>query len=468
MKGFSPWPGKLVPASETTLRKPPGNLRSKVNQCVYFFGSNNFAWLPEDSLKPYAEYKEQNMKLNKSNSFKEAITVIEEYIRRGCPDEIPGPAGDNAAAGSLPSIEDDITAIFPDKNNKSESADSLPASSKGAAAAVANASQKDYSRKPFTSKPKRPAVTNNNISDDTDSLPVKKVKADNSDSGASEETNAKSNSKAGARKILARTSQFLRDTNSGTNNSDLDVGSASAKAKSIRPSSLKFGFIGLGSMGQRLVKNLLNSGHSVTIWNRTPSKCKDFVKEGAHKATTPADVVAAADITFSCLSDPHAVKEIVFGNCGVLAEIRAGKGYVEMTSIDSETSNDVSEAIIARGGRYLEAPVIGNGKQQAEDGNLTVIVSGDRSLFDDCNSCLQAISQHAFYLGGQIGDASKMGLAVSMLMGNLIGSLAESMALADRAGLQQKDLLEVLAMSPLNCETLISKGRAMIDGGFAT
>lgn len=67
-----------------------------------------------------------------------------------------------------------------------------------------------------------------------------------------------------------------------------------------------------------------------------------------------------------------------------------------------------------------------------------------------------------------MGDASKMNLVISMLIGNLIGSLAESMALADRTGLGQKDLLEILSVSPLNCQTIISKGKAMIDGGFAT
>jgi 3-hydroxyisobutyrate dehydrogenase-like beta-hydroxyacid dehydrogenase len=139
-----------------------------------------------------------------------------------------------------------------------------------------------------------------------------------------------------------------------------------------------------------------------------------------------------------------------------------------MTTIDADTSNDISEAIMARGGRYLEAPLIGSGKLQAEEGNLTVIVAGDKSLFDECNSCFQAISKQAFYLGSQVGDASKMNLVISMLIGNLIGSLAESMALADRTGLSQKDLLEILSLSPLNCQTLISKGKSMIEGGFAT
>ena len=481
MKGFSPWPGKLVDASQTSLKKPPGNLRGKVNHCVYFFGSNNFAWLPEDSIKPYQEFKEANLKLCKTKAFQAAVELIEDFIRRGCPeDDTPGVEEDLLPSSSnLPSIDDDVAAIFADGKT-----DSSPVKSNS----TSSSTQKDYSRKPFSGKTKRlgsnsTTVTNNNnssnnVSDD-DSTPVSGPPAKRSRANASIEDNgtaavdSKAAAKTGtARNILNRNTQYLLDSSSSTATTDgtneLDVGTVSAKSKAIRASSLKFGFIGLGTLGQRLLKNLLNSGHTVTIWNRTPSKCKDFVKAGATKVTTPADVVASSDITFSCLSDPHAVKEIVFGNCGVLQEIRTGKGFVEMTTIDAETSNDISEAILARGGRYLEAPVIGSGKQQAEEGNLTIIVSGDKTLFDDCHSCFQAISNQAFYLGGQIGDAAKMSLVVSMLIGNLIGSLAESMALADRTGLSQKDLLEILSQSPLNCQTIISKGRGMIEGGFAT
>lgn len=468
MKGFTPWPGKLVEPNNTTLKKPPGNLRSDVSHCVYFFGSNNYAWIPETSIKPYAENKEANIKLNKSKSFKEAIQLIDDFISQGCPASLDPTIGDNDSAGNgkgLPSIDEELSTIFADGK--------APKVEPEVKAATNSSSQKDYSRKPFTKVRKPAAVSSNtNNSNEEDAAPPAKKSRTSAEEPVAVSAASKSaagSAKQGARNILARTSQYLLDSNAGSNNTnELDVGAASAKSKSIRASSLKFGFIGLGLMGQRLLKNLLNSGHSVTIWNRTPSKCKDFLKAGATKATTPADVVSASDITFSCLADPHAVKEIVFGNCGILAEMRSGKGYVEMTSIDSDTSNDISEAILARGGRYLEAPCIGSGKNQAEEGNLTIIVSGDKSLFDDCNSCFQAISQHAFYLGGQVGDASKMGLVVSMLIGNLIGSLAESMALADRTGLSQKDLLEILNVSPLNCQTIISKGRAMIDGGFAT
>lgn len=367
---------------------------------------------------------------------------------------------------NLPSIDEEIATIFTGKGEEKAAA---PADK---APTTPSSTQRDYSRTPFKSKAsKAKATTPVTNEEETPLPPAKRAKtASTEENSNSQAANAKSPAKSAARNLLARTSQYLLDSNSTATNdqSEIDMKTISAKSKTIRPSGLKFGFIGLGLMGQRLLKNLLNSGHTVTIWNRTPSKCKDFVKAGAVKATTPADVVAASDIIFSCLADPHAVKEIVFGNCGILAEIRSTKGYVEMTTIDADTSNDISEAIMARGGRYLEAPLIGSGKLQAEEGNLTVIVAGDKSLFDECNSCFQAISKHAFYLGGQVGDASKMNLVVSMLIGNLIGSLAESMALADRTGLSQKDLLEILSLSPLNCQTLIAKGKAMIDGGFAT
>ena len=88
--------------------------------------------------------------------------------------------------------------------------------------------------------------------------------------------------------------------------------SETLKKKNIDPSQLKFGFLGLGIMGCGMVKNLINSGHTVTVWNRTLTKCRKFVDAGATQATTPSDVVDAADITFSCVSDPQAVKEVSF------------------------------------------------------------------------------------------------------------------------------------------------------------
>lgn len=246
----------------------------------------------------------------------------------------------------------------------------------------------------------------------------------------------------------------------------VDIGKTSQKLmdKNIEPSRLNFGFLGLGIMGSGIVKNLLNSGHSITVWNRTAEKRDEFVKAGAREALTPGDVVAESDITFSCISDPQAVKDMVFGNCGVLSEINTTKGYVEMTGIDPDTSQDIAEAISLKGGRYLEAQVQGS-KDQSQDGSLVVLVAGDKSLFDDAQSCFQAMGKYSYHLG-EVGNASRMNLVLQMMSGVALAGLAEGMALADRAGLQQKDILEVLQLTGLACPMMIEKGKAILEGSF--
>ncbi|KYM89493.1 Putative oxidoreductase GLYR1 like protein [Atta colombica] len=194
--------------------------------------------------------------------------------------------------------------------------------------------------------------------------------------------------------------------------------------------------------------------------------CTDFVKAGAKQGLTPSDVVLAADITFSCVADPQAAKDMVFGNCGVLTEISPDKSYVEMTGIDAETSQDIAEAINGKGGRYLEAQVQGS-KTQAQEGTLVILAAGDRSLFDECQSCFEAMGKNSFFLG-EVGNASKMNLVLQLMAGVTLAALAESMALADRAGLRQKDILEVLELTSLACPAILEKGKAIVEGGFPT
>lgn len=127
MKGFSPWPGKIVDGSQTNLRspKPPANLRQKTIQCVYFFGSNNFGWIQEDAIKPYVEFKEQNCKLNKSHAFKEAIEKIEEYIKTGDTGANTGNAA-NTGIGLLSTntnVNNVSTAKSADKDNSGTNSD---------------------------------------------------------------------------------------------------------------------------------------------------------------------------------------------------------------------------------------------------------------------------------------------------------------------------------------------------------
>lgn len=120
---------------------------------------------------------------------------------------------------------------------------------------------------------------------------------------------------------------------------------------------------------------------------------------------------------------------MVFGNSGILAaeNITTDKGYVEMTSIDAETSRDLSDALIGKGVRYLEAQLQGSDKQ-AENGQLVILGAGDRSLFDDCQSCFKAISKQSYYLG-DVESATKMNSVMQTIAGITMAALAETMAL---------------------------------------
>ena len=445
MKGFSAWPGKIV--------MPPDGMKrpamKKVLHCVFFFGSHDFAWIMDHDLKPYQEFK-QALNVKKTGSFKKAIKEIEEFISTGKTSFVIPTTTEKAEA-----VESDDDAADQDAEFDALFGDS-------------------------SAKKKTPAKTKKrNLSNDSEnsSSAAKKARArgsvkkeGNGDSAAYERESSPLLSNHSAKKSASSAvSNFLdRPTLNRPDSPNFDVMQSSqvVKDRTIEPSTLNFGFLGLGIMGSGIVKNLLNSGHKVTVWNRTAEKAQEFVKIGAKEVLTPGDVIAESDITFSCVSDPQAAKDMVFGNCGVLSEINTMKGYVEMTGIDADTSQDIAEAISLKGGRYLEAQVQGS-KDQANDGTLIILVSGDRSLFDDCQSCFQAMSKNSYYLG-EVGNASKMSLVLNLMSGVALAGLAEGMALADRAGLQQKDVLEVLELTSLSCPLMVNKGKAIIEGVFQT
>lgn len=112
-----------------------------------------------------------------------------------------------------------------------------------------------------------------------------------------------------ATQLLNRPSQIIRPEQPEI---DMNHISETLKSKNIRPSDLKFGFLGLGIMGSGIVKNLIKSGHKVILWNRTYTKCRVFVDAGAESRSTPADVIDAADITFSCVANPQAAKDVCY------------------------------------------------------------------------------------------------------------------------------------------------------------
>uniref|UniRef100_A0A7N6BH73 Cytokine-like nuclear factor N-PAC n=1 Tax=Anabas testudineus TaxID=64144 RepID=A0A7N6BH73_ANATE len=240
-------------------------------------------------------------------------------------------------------------------------------------------------------------------------------------------------------------SKRLKIIEEETGSTSIQAADSTAINGSITPTDKRIGFLGLGLMGSGIVSNLLKMGHVVTVWNRTAEKCDLFIQEGARLGRTPAEVASMCDITFSCVSDPKAARDLVLGPSGVLQGIRPGKCYIEMSTVDPETITELSQVITSRGGRFLEAPVAGS-QQLSNDGMLVILAAGDKTVYEDCSSCFQAMGKTSFFLG-EAGNAAKMMLILNMVQGSFMATIAEGLTLAQATGQSQQTFLDILCQA---------------------
>ncbi|KAH7277986.1 hypothetical protein KP509_38G018500 [Ceratopteris richardii] len=227
---------------------------------------------------------------------------------------------------------------------------------------------------------------------------------------------------------------------------------------------MEIGFLGLGIMGVGMARNLIKHGFKVMVWNRTISKCDLLVEEGALLGKSPAEVVKKCSITIAMLADPAVALSVVFDEDGVLKSIGPGKSYVDMSTVDPNTSCTIHKAITEKGGHFLEAPVSGS-KKPAEDGTLIILAAGDQSVYAEVLPAFEVMGKRSFYLG-EVGNGAKMKLVVNMIMGSMMNAFSEGLALTDKSGLSQQTLLDVLDLGAIANPMFKLKGPSMIKGQF--
>ncbi|KAL7247123.1 hypothetical protein ACSBR2_002106 [Camellia fascicularis] len=228
---------------------------------------------------------------------------------------------------------------------------------------------------------------------------------------------------------------------------------------------VEVGFLGLGIMGKAMSMNLLRHGFKLTVWNRTLSRCDELVEHGASVAETPAAVVKKCKYTIAMLSDPSAALSVVFDKDGVLEQICNGKGYIDMSTVDSDTSSKISEAITSKGGSFLEAPVSGS-KKPAEDGQLVILAAGEKALYEEALPAFDVMGKKSFFLG-HVGNGAKMKLVVNMIMGSMMNAFSEGLILADKSGLNPLTLLDVLDLGGIANPMFKMKGPTMIQKSYS-
>ncbi|MBI3243647.1 MAG: NAD(P)-dependent oxidoreductase [Chloroflexi bacterium] len=207
------------------------------------------------------------------------------------------------------------------------------------------------------------------------------------------------------------------------------------------------GFIGLGLMGSRIVKRLLNAGHSVTGHNRTRARAESLIQAGMQWADTPRQVATAADITFSMVSDTTALSSIADGPDGVLAGLSAasGKIYVDMSTVSPRLIRNLAGRVAATGAQMLEAPVSGS-IPAAEGGTLIFFVGGEAETLEKVRPIFEILGQKIVHVGAN-GQGVSMKIAINLNLATQLLSLFESLLLAERSGIPRQAALDALLNS---------------------
>ena len=207
----------------------------------------------------------------------------------------------------------------------------------------------------------------------------------------------------------------------------------------------RIGFVGLGVMGGRMVKRLLQAGRAVVGHNRTRSKARWLVDLGMEWADSPRGVAEAADVIFTMVTDTQALLAVTEGPDGILAGLGPGKIYVDMSTVSPAASRALAEKVRARGARMLDAPVSGS-VTTLEEGRLSIMVGGDREAFERVLPILRDIGPVVTHVGGN-GQAVLMKIATNLSLAVQMLAYSEGVLLAEKAGIPPEVAVQVLLNS---------------------
>jgi 3-hydroxyisobutyrate dehydrogenase-like beta-hydroxyacid dehydrogenase len=221
----------------------------------------------------------------------------------------------------------------------------------------------------------------------------------------------------------------------------------------------RIAFLGLGQMGAPMAARLLEAGHELTVWNRTPGKADPLTEKGARRASSPEEAARGAEVVITMLATPQALEEVVLGQGGVAGGLAPGVTLIEMSTVGPEAVRGLAERL-PEGVELIDAPVLGS-VPQATEGSLKVFVGSSPEGFERWRPLLEAFGTPLHM--GSLGAGASMKLVANSTLGALMSGLGEALSLAQGLGLETATVLDILAESPLGV-TVKSK-RELIDSG---
>ncbi len=228
--------------------------------------------------------------------------------------------------------------------------------------------------------------------------------------------------------------------------------------------TIHIGFIGVGNLGVHLAANLLRAGFPITVHDLDRDAASELIESGAVWAHSPKGAAEPAETVITCLPSPAAVTTVLTGDSGVLAGLQAGGTWIDMSTNDFEEVRRLAALAAARGVACLEAPVTG-GVHTAAAGEITVLVGGDKSVYESHLPAFQAMGGRVLHVG-PLGSASVLKVITNMLAFIHLVAAGEALMLAKRAGLDLGITFEGIKASSGNSFVHETESQLILNGSY--
>ena len=225
---------------------------------------------------------------------------------------------------------------------------------------------------------------------------------------------------------------------------------------------MKIGFLGLGDMGQAIVPRLIAAGHRVAGWNRSKEKAASLLQIGMVWADTPGEAARQSEVVFSIVTDSAAVRALALGEHGVISGLSNGAVYLDMSTIDPDSSRAIAAEFAKSGLTMLDSPISGTALT-VRQGQASLLVAGDQAAFERVEPVLLAIGPKVTYIGAQ-GLAVQLKVALNMTLVIAVLGFCEGVALAEKGGVPREVAVEAFLKSVVASPVLAYRAPLILEG----
>lgn len=228
---------------------------------------------------------------------------------------------------------------------------------------------------------------------------------------------------------------------------------------------MRLGFIGLGKMGSAMAASLLDAGHELVVFNRTPERAESLRERGARVAATPKEAAHEAEAVVTMLADDAAVEMVTLGYAGILSGLAPGAVHVSCSTVSVALSERLAAAHAAVGQGYVAAPVFGRPKAAAAN-QLWVLAAGPQADVNACAPVLEALGRGVIQLGESAKVANVVKLACNFLIASMLEALGEAYALTRKAGVAPDTFLDVFVSVLARSPAFEAYARSIAEGSY--